>query len=66
MLWMVTLIPHEAYAGVADVTDGCDHHVNSTYFQLLPDSRLFSSSWLQMCMFFFAERPAVKTQLMTI
>jgi hypothetical protein len=58
---MVTLIPHEAYAGVADFTDGCDHHVNSTYFQLLSESRPFSSSW-----FFFAERAAVKTQLMTI
>ncbi|KAH8951443.1 hypothetical protein BDL97_09G027300 [Sphagnum fallax] len=51
---------------VVMAVDGCDHHVNTTYFQLLPDSRLFSSSWLQMCMFFFAERPAVKTQLMTI
>ncbi len=66
MLWMVTLIPHEGYAGVADFTDGFDHHVNSTYFQLLSESRPFSSSWLQMCMFFFAEGPMVKTQLMTI
>ncbi len=52
MLWMVTLIPHEAYAGGADFTDGCDHHANSMYFQLLSESRPFSSSWLQMCMFF--------------
>ncbi|CAM6009152.1 unnamed protein product [Sphagnum balticum] len=65
-LSVVTNLAGHNMTVVVMAVDGCDHHVNSTYFQLLSESRPFSSSWLQMCMLFFAEGPVVKTQLMTI